>query len=145
MKQIALCHPLAKMPVRSTEGSSGLDIHSVDETFILQPGTRKLVRTGLKIKYSPDLVMLIQPRSKLANKFGIQILAGVGDSDYLGEYGVILYNSGIMPLEVKQGDPVAQIVFYQADREELVLVDESELGTSERGEKGIHDAETRLL
>lgn len=143
MKRIALCHPDGKYPVRSTPGSSGLDIFS-RESHLLQAGTRHLFMTGLKIQYSHDLVMKIDPRSKLANKYGIQILAGVGDSDYLGEYGVILYNSGSQPLQINIGDPIAQIIFYQADQSKFEVVDESQLLPTERGERGILDAATRL-
>ena len=144
MKQVALVHPLAKEPVKASDGSSGWDIHTI-EGHTLQPGTRKLFRTGLKIAYDPSLVMRIDPRSKLANKFGIAVLAGIGDSDYRGEYGVILYNSGDTPLEVNVGDPIAQLIFYKADQSDFVQVPEDELSSTERGEKGIHDAETRLL
>lgn len=144
MKQVALVHPLAKMPVKASDGSSGWDIHTV-EAHVLQPQTRKLFHTGLKIAYDPSLVMRIDPRSKLANKYGIAILAGIGDSDYRGEYGVILYNSGTEPLEVKVGDPIAQLVFYKADQSKFTQVPEDALSSTERGEKGIHDAETRLL
>ena len=132
MKRIALCHPDGKLPVRSTPGSSGLDIFS-RESHLLQAGTRHLFMTGLKIQYSHDLVMKIDPSSKLANKYGIQI-AGVGDSDYLGEYGVILYNSGALPLQINIGDPIAQIIFYQPDQSKFEVVDESQLLPTERGE-----------
>lgn len=144
MKQVALVHPLAKEPVKATDGSSGWDIHTI-EAHTLLPHTRKLFRTGLKIAYDPSLVMRIDPRSKLANKYGIAVLAGIGDSDYRGEYGVILYNSGDEPLQINVGDPIAQLVFYKADQTPFTQVEEENLSSTQRGENGIHDAETRLL
>ena len=54
----------------------------------------------------------IAPRSGLAYKNGIDVLAGVIDSDYRGDIGVILYNTdkGI-DFIVKKGDRIAQIIF----------------------------------
>lgn len=53
----------------------------------------------------------IAPRSGLAFKSGIDVLAGVIDADYRGDIGVILYNTDPnTDFNVKQGDKIAQIV-----------------------------------
>jgi dUTP pyrophosphatase len=53
----------------------------------------------------------IAPRSGLAYKKGIDVMAGVIDEDYRGEIGVILINLGQEDYNVIIGDKIAQIIF----------------------------------
>lgn len=52
----------------------------------------------------------VAPRSGLANKHGIDTLAGVIDADYRGPVGVILANLSDTDFEVKVGDRIAQLI-----------------------------------
>jgi hypothetical protein len=52
----------------------------------------------------------VAPRSGLANKHGIDTLAGVIDADYRGPVGVILANLSDVDFEVKVGDRIAQLI-----------------------------------
>ena len=80
----------AKLPIRATPGSAGLDVYSVEEQW-LYPNSAVVVNTGLQLTECPNNIYLrIAPRSSLGVK-GIQILAGVVDSDYRGEIKVVLY------------------------------------------------------
>ena len=88
-------------------------------------------------------VGLIWPRSKLAAKMGIDVLAGVVDSDYRGELHVSLLNTGLDPVEIQTGDKVAQLIIqkHYADME-ISIVDD--LDRTSRGSDGINCSEMRL-
>ena len=90
MISFAKTHSNAKLPVRATAGSAGLDVFAVEDQWIL-PGSTIVVKTGLKLADCPNHIYLrIAPRSSLGVK-GIHVLAGVVDNDYRGEIGVVLY------------------------------------------------------
>ena len=94
----------AKLPVRATPGSAGMDLHALlDEPLILKPGERALVRTGIAIELpSCETVGLVFARSGLAVKKGIALSNGVGviDSDYTGELKVGLVHLGTEPVTI---------------------------------------------
>jgi dUTP pyrophosphatase len=52
----------------------------------------------------------VAPRSGLANKHGIDTMAGVIDADYRGPVGVILANLSDTNFEIKVGDRIAQLI-----------------------------------
>ena len=101
----------ARAPVKGTSGSAGYDFFSV-ETLTIPPGERRLVKTGVRLAIPSDMYGRIAPRSGLAYKHGIDVMAGVIDSDYRGDIGVILYNSDKQnAFSVCEGDRIAQIIF----------------------------------
>lgn len=141
MIKIKLLTETATIPFRDTPEEAGLDI-CADEGFTLQPSERKLVSTGISMQTPTGTFTKIEPRSKLANKYGIQILGGVLDSSYRGEVMVIMFNSGDKPLEVCVGDAIAQLITRKIIIETPMMVDE--LDVSERGEKGVNCSDLRL-
>jgi len=74
----------------------------------------------------------------LAKNHGIQLLNSVGviDSDFRGEVGALLYNTGVTgkAFTVEPYDRVAQCIFIRA--EEVVLVEQDALSETARGEGG---------
>lgn len=123
----------AKLPVRGSNGAAGLDLFATTE-HTLQPGERHLFPTDLSLDMPIGVFGHILPRSGLALKHGIHVGAGVIDSDYRGNVGVLLFNLGQEPFHVKEGDRIAQLVL----KPYLVLpVNEAEdLPNSERGSGG---------
>jgi len=111
----------AIIPEYATPGDAGMDLYSIED-YILKPGERKLFPTGLKMEYSKNYYTRIAPKSGLALKYGIGILAGVIDSGYRGEYGVILINHGTKDFEVKKGMKIAQVIFEKIGRAKLIEV-----------------------
>lgn len=99
----------AVLPSRGSPGAAGLDLSSND-SGVIPSGERKLIKTGVKIALPDDTYGRIAPRSGLAHKYGIDVFAGVIDSDYRGEIGVILFNSGKEDFEYKKGDRIAQLI-----------------------------------
>lgn len=70
----------------------------------------------------------IAPRSGLAYKNGIDVMAGVIDSDYRADIGVILFNSDKTDFFVKSGERIAQIIIekcHPIEWEEVDALEES--------------------
>ncbi len=98
------------MPRRATEGAAGYDLFT-PEKFTLAPMERKKIMLGIATEFYPWVQGQIWPRSGLANKVGVDTLAGIIDSDFRGEIGVVLINFGEHELTFNVGEAIAQIVF----------------------------------
>lgn len=120
-------------------GDAGIDLYATEDC-IIQPGEQTLVKTGISVSFSPDYYLRIAPRSGLAYKSGIDVMAGVIDSSYRGEIGVILRNHSVASEEdtgafiINRGDRIAQMIPERISQEHFIFV--SELDDSERGEGG---------
>lgn len=124
------------LPSRQTTGSAGFDLASAEPDFVLAPGERRLVSTGLAVEIPPGIEGQVRPRSGLALRHGITMpnAPGTIDSDYRGEVRVILQNLGTEPVTIVRGDRIAQLVFARYETPELV--DATELEQSPRGAGG---------
>ncbi|MCA9477798.1 MAG: dUTP diphosphatase [Nanoarchaeota archaeon] len=126
-------HPDAIIPQAAHDSDAGVDLHALED-YELQPGERKLFPTGLSMELPPGYVSLIWPRSGLANKRGIDVLAGVIDAGYRGDYGVILLNTGQIPCVIKKGERIAQLLIQNITLPQFEEVDS--LSETDRGEGG---------
>src|ERR1044071_5713349 len=72
-------HAAAQLPLRGSTWAAGADLHCV-EAFMLQPGERKAVPTGLAVEIPPGFYGRVAPRSGWAAKHGIDTLAGIIDA-----------------------------------------------------------------
>lgn len=128
----------AKLPVRATAGSAGMDLHALlSEPLTIQPGGRALVPTGIAVALpSAESVGLVFARSGLAVKKGLALSNGVGviDSDYTGEIRVGLVNLGADSYTIQPGERIAQLVVMPVCLPELREV--SDLEETERGRGG---------
>lgn len=107
-------HPLAQMPQQATPGSAGYDaVAAMDDAETLLPHATALVPLGFKARMPQGLEAQIRPRSGLAWKHGVTVMNAPGtiDSDYPGEWKVMLVNHTDQPFVIRPGDRVAQIVF----------------------------------
>ena len=101
----------AMLPTQGTKFAAGYDLYAAEDAIIFC-GTRKLIKTNISIAITPGYYGRIAPRSGLAYKNGIDVLAGVIDCDYRGDIGVILYNTDKdIDFIVNKGDRIAQIIF----------------------------------
>ncbi|QJA43149.1 deoxyuridine 5'-triphosphate nucleotidohydrolase [Phaeobacter phage MD18] len=117
---------LATIPTYGSNDAAGMDLYAnffgeEGDMFTLAPGARKLFKTGLSVAIPRGHYGRIAPRSGLAYKHGIDVMAGVVDSDYRGDVGVILINLGFRfdetgrliegeDVVIRHGDRIAQFI-----------------------------------
>lgn len=112
---------------------AGFNLFSCED-YVLEPGERYTFNIGLISEIPDGYFVVIKPRSGLAVKNGIDVLAGVIDSGYRGEWGVALINLGQEPYEFKKGDKIAQAIILPY--EQVQIVESEDLGESDRGAGG---------
>src|SRR5215216_2004667 len=104
--------PRAVLPKRGSALAAGLDVFSI-ETIELRPKQRITARTGLAVAIPPGFYGRIAPRSGLAAKNGLDVLAGVIDSDYRGEVCCLLYNTADEAIVLPAGSKICQLIVEQ--------------------------------
>lgn len=148
---------LAKIPFRKSEEAVGFDVCTLYDAEI-KSGQRAIIPTGLAVKIPKGHYIRVAPRSGLAAKKGIAVLAGVIDPDYTGEIKVILQNQNLPHftklVEVKDGneetvqtgadlntvrfsagDAIAQFIFEKVE-DDIQFKEVSELPKTARGDGG---------
>ncbi len=131
-----------ELPAYATECAAGMDVRAaVEETWVLAPGERVLIPTGLIFEIPKGYEVQVRPRSGLAIKHGITMLNSPGtiDADYRGEVKVIAINHGSEPFEIHRGDRIAQLVVapvVQLPIEEVMEVEETQRGEGGFGSTG---------
>lgn len=125
--------PVAILPKRASAQAAGYDLCSSKSVTIL-PGKRMLVPTGLSITVPLGTYGRVAPRSGLAVKHGINVLAGVIDRDYTGEVGVVLVNHADADFVINEGDRIGQLILEKIDTPDVEEVEELE--ATARGEGG---------
>ena len=126
-----------ELPKYETLFSAGMDLRAnLEESIVLKPFQRLVVKTGLFISLQQGYEAQIRPRSGLALKKGITVLNSPGtiDADYRGEIGVILINLSDSDFEINTGDRIAQMIIAKHEKIEWEAVDK--LDGSVRGDKG---------
>ncbi|AWU47076.1 dUTPase [Sea otter poxvirus] len=107
--KVSLLSQTAKIPTRGTPQSAGYDLYSA-HSYIIPSGGKCVVYTDLQIGVPDGCYGRIAPRSGLATKYFIDVGAGVIDSDYRGNVGIVLFNFGKNPFKIHVGDRVAQLI-----------------------------------
>lgn len=130
---MVLLQDAAKVPTRATDGSAGYDVYSTKDV-VVRAHSRTLVDTGVTIRIPVGHVGLLKSRSSLAWKRGLDVEAGVIDSDYRGEVKVLLHNATDTDATVAMGDRVAQLLVLRVALPTPVVVDA--LDETERGAGG---------
>ena len=127
MMRVAGADSTIPLPSYESSGAAGADVRASfpdRENVVLEPGTRMLVPTGLVMAVPQGFEVQVRPRSGLALKHGLTLVNSPGtiDSDYRGEVGVIVLNTGA---------PVVQ-----ADIREVSAVDATARGSGGFGSTG---------
>jgi dUTP pyrophosphatase len=114
------------LPKRGTAESVGVDIYSPIDGKIA-PNERLLIPSNLKCIIPKGYYLHLFPRSGLALKFGIIVMAGVIDEDYIDkEIGIILYNSGTSPYVFKKNDAICQGILLQNPKKHIAHIGHDE-------------------
>ncbi|KAG6531846.1 hypothetical protein ZIOFF_005673 [Zingiber officinale] len=132
--------PNAVTPSRQSEGSVGLNI-SASHAAVIEPYGRDLIHTGLRIEIPYRYYGRLASRSGLAWKTGIEVGAGVIDSDYRGEVQVLLFNRTNLPIYISPQQKVAQLILEKIAIPEVYEV--PHLSHTERGNKGFGSTEVQ--
>lgn len=123
------------IPSRATSGSAGYDL-SACENSIITAHSWKMVNTGIAIQIPTDCYARIAPRSGLTLKKGLDVGAGVVDSDYRNSIRVILFNHSDNDFIINIGDRIAQLIFEKIYTPELNIIEYNNLCNTERGVGG---------
>lgn len=109
--KINIINKIAKIPTKARSDDAGYDLYSIEEMSI-KPMERKLVKTGICISIPEGFYAHISDRSGMALKKGAHCLGKIIDPSFIGEIGVILYNTDMYEsIKINQGDRIAQIIF----------------------------------
>jgi dUTP pyrophosphatase len=130
----------AVLPTRGSAAAAGLDLYSIED-LKLQPGERTLARTGLSVAIPKGFYGRVAPRSGLAVKHGLDVMAGVIDADYRGELQCLMINSGPQEIELPAGSKICQLIIEQIITPQAVWSDE--LGATARGAGGFGSTDIR--
>ena len=133
-------HIHAKVPTRANPNDAGADLYSI-ESVVIPPLSRGVVKTGIALEIPVSYYGRVAPRSGLAAKHGIDVLAGVIDSSYRGEIGVVLLNTDASnSFTVNVGDRIAQLIIES--HYNPVFVEVLDLLETNRGEGGFGSSGT---
>lgn len=117
----------AILPKYATEYSAGADLSAcIEKEIIVKPFSQVTINTGLAIEIPDGFVGLIFSRSGLSTKKGLALANKVGviDSDYRGEWLIVLYNQSNQEQVIKPQERIAQFVIVPYYKAEFILTDE---------------------
>lgn len=103
----------AILPTYGSAEAAGADLYAcLAEDLQIAPGQSCFVPTGLAMEIPKGYAGLIYARSGLACKRDLAPAnkVGVVDSDYRGEFMVVLHNHGSQTQTISPGERIAQLV-----------------------------------
>ena len=130
-------NPNAILPTYGSLEAAGADLYAcLENAVVIQPGESAFIPTGLSMELPRGYAGLIYARSGLACKKGLAPANKVGviDSDYRGEFIVVLHNHGKEAREVAHGERIAQLVITPVSTPGFTQVEE--LSDTERSAGG---------
>ena len=128
-----------KLPEYKTSGAGCMDVRSNADVVIPSKGW-VVIPTGLFIEVPEGWCMRVISRSGLAASNCIFVVNGNGavDSDYRGEFIVILANMSDFDIPIEKGDRIAQVDFHKVTKVHWELVPErSMLSDTDRSSNGL--------
>ena len=129
--QFVKMSPRAVVPTKATKYSIGLDLHSPNN-YLIHPKKQVLIPTQIKLGIPPGYYGRIASKSHLAIQNQVHVGAGVIDPDYTVK--VLLINNSKHYYQVKEGEPIAQLILEKASMPILKQI--KELPTTERCDRG---------
>jgi dUTP pyrophosphatase len=128
--------PGLQPPAYAHPGDAGADLRCTED-FLLAPGQRRLVGTGVAVALPDGYAGFVHPRSGLAARHGVTLVNAPGtvDAGYRGEIQVCLLNTDReQAVAFTRGDRIAQLVIQPVSTARFVPV--TELPASARGSGG---------
>ena len=123
-----VCDNVKYMPEYANTTDACMDLKIKTETITLNPGESKVFETGIKVKIPENYFMSIYPRSSTGFKLSCMLANTVGiiDSGYRDEVKLKLFNFGKEPIELTDGQRVAQFVILPRPQIKLTQVEDDE-------------------
>lgn len=140
--KIKKLHPSAEVPEFAREGDAGLDLFAIEGVSV-GAGERVSISTGIAMEIPENHVGLIWDRGGVSFKKGLKVIAGVVDSGFRGEIKVIMANISSEPVEIMQGDKIAQMIIQPFERPEIEI--SNELSQTERGDKMFGSSDEKVF
>lgn len=123
----------ATIPKRFHSTDAGVDLYSPIE-FTLKPGEFKRIQLGIAIELPKNHVAMVQGKSGLAIKYGIDTIGNIIDEGYSGEISATLVCNGNDEFKVFIGDKIAQLLIMPISYPEIEEVDD--INSGDRGDAG---------
>lgn len=117
----------AIMPTYGSVEAAGADLYAcLTQPVTIKPGESIFIPTGLAMEIPKGYAGLIYARSGLACKRGLAPAnkVGVVDSDYRGEFMIVLHNHSMDSQTVEHGERIAQLVITPVFTPGFEVVDE---------------------
>ncbi len=111
---------------------AAFDLRSSEEKTI-KPKEKVIIKTGLSMAIPQGFAGLIWDRSGLAAKHSLHVLAGVIDSGYRGEVGVVMVNLGAEEFIVEKNMRIAQMLIQPVAMPKIVEADELDETSRNKG------------
>lgn len=94
-------------------GSANFDFET--KTITLDPMSRAMLPSGLKVEIPEGYQISIRPRSGLSFKSGITLCNAVStiDADYRGEMMLPVINLSTEPVKIQSGERIAQLLLEE--------------------------------
>ncbi len=127
--KVKLLRPGAVLPTYGSLEAAGADLYAcLENDLVIAPGDSAFVPTGLAMEIPKGYAGLIYARSGLACKRGLAPAnkVGVVDSDYRGEFMVVLHNHGKKTQTVCHGERIAQLLITPVITPGFVISDSLE-------------------
>jgi dUTP pyrophosphatase len=119
-------------PAWNDDNDGALDLQSAEDRMI-RPGDIDTVPLGFATAFPRTYVGIIKERSGLALR-GLEVHGGVIDSNYRGEWKVIIRNNTNFTYDIARGDRIAQAIFVTTFH--LIVETVDNLPDSSRGALG---------
>lgn len=125
----------AILPKYAHPSDAGADIYALEET-VIKPHSTIIVKTGLKVAIPQGWEIQLRPRSGLSAKTPLRIANSPAtiDSNFRGEIGVIVENTGGVSYTINKGDRIAQMIIAESPM--IKWIETSELDETDRNESG---------
>ena len=123
----------AKISPPAYEGDAGYDVYSTQDIHLL-PLQRMNIPLDISLEFDSDHICLVQGKSGVTKKYGIDTIGNVIDSSYRGCIHAQLVNVSNEFVFLRKGMKIAQLVFVRVSTPETEYVED--LCDSTRGDKG---------
>lgn len=123
------------MPYQAHRGDAGYDLW-VSRPTVIEPGMFVDIHCDVAMQLPPDVWGLIIGRSSTIRKRGLLVVPGIIDSGFRGELFAGVWNLGTEPVEVSNGERLAQFIPMPLLSDGLELQQRSELDDHDRGVNG---------